>query len=109
MNELYFRVKKLYQKEKGAYPDPILNLTWKYGEKDPQGKVKHLDVHKVAMEINGYYHDDVYDTKATPPKLIGRKGDLVPNFVSLRTTGRPLPGTGSTAGAIPRRMERRPT
>ena len=36
------------------------------------------------MEINGYYLDDVYDTKATPPKLIGKKGDLVPNFVSLR-------------------------
>ena len=66
MNELYFRVKKLYQKEKGAFPDPIVNLTWEYGEKDEHGKVKHLDVHKVAMEINGYYLDDVYDKKADP-------------------------------------------
>jgi len=87
LNELHFRVKKLYQKEKGAFPDPILNLTWEYGEKDNHGKVKHLDVHKVAMEINGYYLEDVYDKKADPPKLIGRKGDLVPNFVSLRDDG----------------------
>ena len=80
-------MKKLYQKEKGAFPDPILNLTWEYGEKDEHGKVKHLDVNKVAMEINGYYLEDVYDKKADPPKLIGRKGDLVPNFVSLRDDG----------------------
>ena len=66
LNELYFRVKKLYQKEKGTFPDPILNLTWEYGEKDEHGKVKHLDVHKVAMEINGYYLDDVYDAKVNP-------------------------------------------
>jgi len=43
MNELYFKVKKLYQKEGGKFPAPILNLTWNYGEKEAQGKVKHLD------------------------------------------------------------------
>jgi formate dehydrogenase major subunit len=99
MNELYFRVKKLYQKGKGAFPDPIVNLTWEYGEKDPQGKVKHLDIHKVAMEINGYYHEDVYDQKATPPKLIGRKGDLVPNFVSLRDDGSTSSGNWLYSGS----------
>ena len=87
LNELYFRVKKLYEKEKGASPDPIVKLAWDYGEKDGQGKVKHLDTRKVAMEINGYYHQDVYDEKVKPPKLIGRKGDLVANFVSLRDDG----------------------
>ena len=87
LNELYFRVKKLYEKEKGAFPDPILKLTWDYGEKDRNGKIKHLDIHKVAMEINGYYQEDVYDKTVNPPKLIGKKGDLVPNFVSLRDDG----------------------
>ena len=99
MNELYFRVKKLYQKEKGAFPDPIVNLTWEYGEKDAHGKVKHLDVHKVAMEINGYYLEDVYDKKADPPKLIGRKGDLVPNFVSLRDDGSTSSGNWLYSGS----------
>ena len=87
LNELYFRVKKLYEKEKGAFPDPILKLTWDYGEKDRNGKVKHLDIHKVAMEINGSYQEDVYDKTVNPPRLIGKKGDLVPNFVSLRNDG----------------------
>jgi formate dehydrogenase major subunit len=99
LNELHFRVKKLYQKEKGAFPDPILNLTWEYGEKDKHGKVKHLDVHKVAMEINGYFLEDVYDKKADPPKLIGRKGDLVPNFVSLRDDGSTSSGNWLYSGS----------
>jgi formate dehydrogenase major subunit len=100
MNELYFRVKKLYQKEGGRFPDPILKLTWDYGEQDPQGKVKHLDVQRVAKEINGYYHEDVYDTKANPPKRIGKKGDLVPNFVSLRDDGSTSSGNWLYSGSF---------
>ena len=42
MNELYFRVKKLYQKEGGKFSAPILNLTWNYGERGPEGKIEHL-------------------------------------------------------------------
>ena len=99
MNELYFRVRELYRKEKGAYPDPIMNLTWEYGEKDEEGKVKHLDVHLVAMEINGYYLDDVFDKTANPPKLIGKKGDLVPNFVSLRDDGSTSSGNWLYSGS----------
>jgi formate dehydrogenase major subunit len=86
-NELYFKVKELYKKEGGAYPDPILNLTWDYGEKDAAGKVKHVDIHAVAKEINGYFLEDVYDTKVEPPKLIGKKGDLVTSFPSLQADG----------------------
>jgi formate dehydrogenase major subunit len=67
-------------------PDPILT-SQEYGEKNQEGKVKHLDVQRVAKEINGYYVDDVYDKTANPPKLIGKKGNLVPNFVSLRDDG----------------------
>jgi formate dehydrogenase major subunit len=103
LNELYFRVKRLYEKEKGAFPDPILNLTWEYGEKDPQGKVKHLDSHAVAREINGYYVEDVYDKKASPPKLIGKKGDLVPNFVSLLDDGSTSSGNWLFCGSYTQR------
>lgn len=89
MNELYFRVKKLYEKEKGAFPEPIVNLTWDYGEKDRQGKIKHLNIHLVAKEINGYYLEDVYDKDG---KLIGKKGELVPSFVFLRDDGKTSSG-----------------
>ena len=40
MNELYFRVKSLYRKQGGKFPEPIVNLTWNYGEKDAAGKIK---------------------------------------------------------------------
>jgi formate dehydrogenase major subunit len=86
-NELYFRVKTLYQKEGGKFPAPILNLTWNYGEKDAQGKVHEVNIHNVAKEINGYYLEDVYDKTATPPKLLGKKGDLVATFVHLQADG----------------------
>ncbi len=87
INELYFKVKELYKKEGGAYPDPIVNLSWEYGESDAAGKVKHIDTHAVAKEINGYYLEDVYDTKVEPPKLIGKKGDLVKSFAFLQADG----------------------
>jgi len=87
MNELYFRVRQLYEKEKGHYPDPIINLSWDYGEKDTNGKVLEIDIHRVAREINGYYLDDVYDKKATPPKLLGKKGELCASFVTLQDDG----------------------
>jgi len=41
----------------------------------------------VAMEINGYYLEDIYDKTQTPPKLIGKKGELCTNFVSLQADG----------------------
>jgi formate dehydrogenase major subunit len=87
MNDLHFKVRELYKKEGGAFPDPILNLTWDYGAKDAAGKVKHIDIHAIAKEINGYFLEDVYDTKVTPPKLIGKKGDLVTSFPSLQADG----------------------
>ena len=87
INELFFKVKELYQKEGGAYPDPIVNLSWDYGETDASGKIKHIDTHAVAKEINGYYLEDVYDTKVDPPKLIGKKGDLVASFAFLQADG----------------------
>ncbi len=87
VNELFFKVKELYKKEGGAYPDPIVNLSWEYGTQDATGKVKHVDTHAIAKEINGYFLEDVYDKKVDPPKLIGKKGDLVTSFPSLQADG----------------------
>jgi len=64
--ELFKKVKALYEKEKGAFPEPILNLKWDY---ETSG---HFDIHKVAKEINGY---DL------------TTGKLVPNFVALKDDG----------------------
>ncbi len=87
MNELYFRVKKLYQKQGGKFPEPILNLTWNYGAKGPDGKIKTIDIHRAAKEINGYYLEDLFDKKVTPPKQLGKKGELCATFVHLQADG----------------------
>lgn len=87
MNELYFRVKRLYQRHGGKFPEPILNLSWRYGTKDSDGRIKKVDTHLAAREINGYYLEDIYDKTADPPKLIGKKGELCTNFVTLQADG----------------------
>jgi len=66
MYDLMKRVKALYKKEKGAFPDPILNLKWDY---ETKGK---FDIHTVAKEINGY---DL------------TTGKLVANFTKLKDDG----------------------
>lgn len=66
LNRLALKLKELYSGG-GVFPDPIINLSWDYG--DPP------DVHKVAKEINGYY-------------LSGpNQGQQVPNFFSLQSDG----------------------
>lgn len=86
-NELYHRVKALYKKHGGKFPEPIFNTTWDFGQKGPDGRIRQIDIHKVAMEINGYYLEDIFDTKATPPKQLGKKGNLCTNFVTLQADG----------------------
>jgi formate dehydrogenase major subunit len=66
MYELFKKVQDLYKKEKGGFPEPILNLKWDY---ETNG---HFDIHKVAKEINGY---DL------------TTGKLMANFVGLKDDG----------------------
>jgi len=66
MYELFQKVQALYKKDKGAFPEPILNLKWDY---ETNG---HFDIHKVAKEINGY---DL------------TTGKLMANFVGLKDDG----------------------
>ena len=82
INELYYRVLKLYEKEGGVCPEPILNLSWDYGEKDKNGKIKEMDTYLIAKEINGYFLKDV----VIKGKLF-KKGTLVPSFAYLQDDG----------------------
>ncbi len=85
INEIYFRVKKLYEKEKGIFPEPILKLTWEYGEKDKNGKIKHVDIEKISKEMNGYFTADIAEHPID--KKAYKKGQQVPSFVLLRDDG----------------------
>jgi len=82
MNELQWRVRKLYQEQGGVFPEPILNLSWNYGPKGPDGKVRQIDPHAIAKEINGYFLED----KVVSGRAF-KKGDLVPSFAFLQDDG----------------------
>ena len=82
MNDLQHRVRQLYAKEGGAFPDPIMKLSWDYGFKLLDGSIPHIDIHAVAKEINGYFLEDK-EIKGT----LYKKGDLVPSFAFLQDDG----------------------
>lgn len=70
------KLKEIYAKKGGAFPEPILNLKWDY---ETNGK---YDPHKVAKEINGYFLEDV-----TVKGKAFKKGTLVPSFAFLQADG----------------------
>ncbi len=80
MAQLHLRLKDLYRKEGGAFPDPIVNLHWPYADpNDPHPA-------ELAKELNGYVVADVADP-ADPTKLVLQKGKQVPTFGVLRDDG----------------------
>jgi formate dehydrogenase major subunit len=87
INELFYRVKTLYEKEGGAYPDPVVKLSWAYGHKDNKGRIRKMDTHAIAKEINGYFLEDT-EHKGK----IYKKGTLVPSFGFLKDDGRTSSG-----------------
>src|SRR5512136_1258969 len=93
--DLFRKVQALYKKNKGAFPEPILNLKWDY---ETTG---HFDIHNVAKEINGY---DL------------TTGKLLPNFVGLKDDGTTSCGSSIYSGSYteagnmaPRRKRSDPT
>ena len=80
MGQLYQRLKALYQKEGGAFPDPIVNLVWTY--KDPGDPTAD----ELAKEMNGSALETLTDP-ADPSKVLVEKGKQVPSFAVLRDDG----------------------
>jgi len=78
MTDLMNKIKALYKKEGGKFPEAILNLKWDY---TTNGK---FDSTKMAKEINGYFLKDVEFPKK---KKKFKKGDLVPSFAYLKDDG----------------------
>jgi len=75
VDELYKRIRALYEKEGGAFPDPIVKLNWNYGDGE-------VDTKLIAKEVNGYF---TKDTTVKGKRF--RKGQQVPNFVYLKDDG----------------------
>ncbi len=82
IDDLFKRLKAMYKSEGGAFPDPILNLSWDFY--DEKG---HLSTHKIAQEINGRY-------MSGPDK-----GKLVANFTKLADDGSTCSGNWLYSGS----------
>ena len=92
MAQLYLRLKALYEKEGGAFPDPLLKLNWAY--KDPG----EPSADELAREINGYAVKDLANP-ADPNKVLLGAGKQLPGFAPLRDDGSTACGCWIYAGS----------
>jgi formate dehydrogenase major subunit len=93
MAGLYLRLRDLYKKEGGAFPDPIVNLHWPYLR--PEAPTPE----EIAKEINGYAVEDVVDPK-DPTKKILAKGQQLDLFIQLRDDGKTACGCWIYSGSF---------
>ncbi len=77
---IFLRLRELYRKEGGIFPDPILNLSWDYRIADSPSP------EELAMEYNGKALADLKDLK-DPTKVILKKGQQLDGFAQLRDDG----------------------
>ena len=77
VSDIFLKVRELYKKEGGKFPDPILNLTWPYT--NPQPSLAEL-----AKEINGKALADLTDPKT---QQVIKRGQQVPGFAWLKDDG----------------------
>ncbi len=87
---IFLAVRELYAREGGAFPDPILNLQWNYG--DPL----HHSFAELTKEINGRALADVTDP-ATGTVI--KAGQQLPGFAFLRDDGSTMCGNWLYCGS----------
>ncbi len=85
VSELHLRLRSLYAKEGGAFPDPIVKLTWNYT------RPHNPDPQEVLKEINGYALEDLPDP-VDPSRIMLRAGQLLPSFGVMRADGKTAGG-----------------
>jgi formate dehydrogenase major subunit len=95
---LFSRIRAMYAKDGGAFPDPITKLTWAY--KIPGSP----SAEELAMEYNGKALADVLATvdpknPKEPPKVLVKAGEQVPGFGMLRDDGSTSCGCWIYSGA----------
>jgi formate dehydrogenase major subunit len=76
---IFLKVRELYQKEGGKFPDALLNVTWSYSNP------LNPSLAEVAREINGRALADLTDEKQ--PGVTIKAGQQLPGFAWLRDDG----------------------
>ena len=88
--QIFLRVRALYQKDGGKFPDPVLHANWAYS--DPQ----HPPLSEVAKEINGKALADLKDEK-TGQEI--KSGQQLPGFAWLKDDGTTASGNWLYCGS----------
>ena len=85
MSALWLRIRALYQKDGGKYPDPIVNLWWPYA-------VPHSPTpEELAKEYSGKALTDLMDPK-DPTKVVRKAGEQLNSFGELQADGSTMSG-----------------
>jgi formate dehydrogenase major subunit len=94
MGGLFQKVRELYQKEGGAFPDPVLNLTWPYLIADAPSP------EELAKEFNGKALADIIDPN-DPKKqtVLVKAGEQLDGFGQLQDDGTTACGCWIFSGA----------
>ncbi len=90
--QLFMRMKAAYVKEGGAFPDPIVNLSWPYLQPT------NPSAEELAKEYNGKALADVTDPKDAT-KVLAKAGEQLSGFGLLRDDGSTSSGCWIYAGA----------
>jgi formate dehydrogenase major subunit len=92
---IFLKLKAMYAKDGGTFPDAINSLSWAYG--DPhEPKPEEL-----AKELNGKALADLPDPK-NPGQFLAKKGELLPGFALLQADGSTASGCWILPAAGPR-------
>jgi formate dehydrogenase major subunit len=89
--QIFLRIRELYKKEGGKFPDPILNLSWGYS--DPMSP----PLVEVLKEVNGKALADLEDP-ATKAQI--KTGQQVPGFAWLKDDGTTACGNWIYSGSF---------
>jgi formate dehydrogenase major subunit len=92
MAAIFTRMRAMYAKDGGAFPDPILNLTWKYAQ------VESPNPEELAKEYSGSALKDLADPK-DPTKITRKAGEQLAGFAELRDDGSTQSGCWIFCGA----------
>ncbi len=91
VSQIFLKVRDLYKKDGGKFPDPILNLTWNYSDR------LNPPLAEVLKELNGKALADLEDP-ATKQQI--RSGQQLPGFAWLKDDGTTACGNWIYSGAF---------
>jgi formate dehydrogenase major subunit len=92
MAGIFTRMRAMYAKDGGAFPDPIVNLTWKYAQPESPNP------EELAREYSGSALKDLADPK-DPTKITRKAGEQLAGFAELRDDGSTQSGCWIFCGA----------